>query len=144
MYFRHIALFYDRIRLRGFFIVLQDCSFARTHILTLMDYLKLLSLVIPAFGAFARKYTQNGRKRDAQRHAGECFQEIAGIGRVLYSLGREWRLDLDTSILDDLFKALVKRIVKPKGSRSKFRALARLKVCHLCEYLTISVANEHG
>jgi hypothetical protein len=94
-----------------------------------MERLELLSLVIPAFGAFARECMQNGRTPDERDYAGKCHQEIVCIGSLIYSLGREWRLGLDTSILDDLFKVLVKQIVKPKGKESMFRVFPRRKVC---------------
>jgi hypothetical protein len=95
-----------------------------------MERLNLLSLVIPAFGAFAKECMQNGPK-DAQGYARRCHKEIVGIGSLIYSLGEECRMGLDTSVLDNLLQALAGRIHKPKFSRSKMRVIPRWKVCHL-------------
>jgi hypothetical protein len=98
-----------------------------------MRQLDLLSRVVPAFGALARAYVDNGHNGETRLDAQECYSDIVGIGSIIFTSRGEWTSGLETSIIDGLLEALATRLPKSRPNKLKLHFIAAISPNTVCD-----------
>ena len=98
-----------------------------------MWQLELLSRVVPAFGALAKKEFVDSEHRDARlrRDAQECYADLVTIGLGLHISGGEWASGYIDEDVNRLLAALDTRIPPKWSFPINLPIVGQQKVCAL-------------
>jgi hypothetical protein len=86
-----------------------------------MWQLELLSKVVPAFGALAKRHTERESRKALLQSATDCYSDITFIGHAISVSRGESVPELhDDTILTDLLRAFATRIPRRWDIRNAF------------------------